>query len=144
MVTGCYAGIGIETVRALSSAGAQVTMACRDLNKAKTVATEINESLGSSNVDASELDLGKVSSVREFVAAYSGGHEKLDILYQQWCSDGLPKRCHQRWLLRCSSVVNHIGHFVLTTGLIPLLKNAGSAASGLFVLNRTFHQSCGV
>jgi NAD(P)-dependent dehydrogenase (short-subunit alcohol dehydrogenase family) len=126
VVTGCYAGIGIETVRALASAGAAVTMACRDLAKAESVAAELNGSLNTTNIEAATLDLGSVSSVRAFVQSYASTHNQLDILINNGAVMACPKSTTSDGF-EMQFGVNHIGHFVLTSGLLPLLKAAGSA-----------------
>lgn len=126
VVTGCYAGIGIETVRALASAGAKVTMACRDLSKAKDVASELNASLGDDNIDAAELDLGNQASVRAFVERYSANHENLDILINNGAVMACPKDVTSDGF-ETQFGVNHLGHFTLSKGLVPLLKKSGAA-----------------
>lgn len=126
VVTGCYAGIGIETVRALAAAGARVTMACRDADKAEKVAAELNQSLGGSLIDSAPLDLGSLASVRAFAAAYSADHDTLDILI----NNGAVMACPQTSTsdgFEMQFGVNHLGHFCLTTELLPLLKNSQSA-----------------
>ncbi|MFT6017175.1 MAG: NAD(P)-dependent dehydrogenase (short-subunit alcohol dehydrogenase family) [Patiriisocius sp.] len=126
IVTGSYAGIGIETVRALASAGAKVTMACRDNVKAIKVASELNQSLGSSLIDSGALDLGSLASVRAFAESFRATHDKLDILI----NNGAVMACPQGLTsdgFEMQFGVNHLGHFCLTTELLPLLKAAQSA-----------------
>jgi len=126
VVTGCYAGIGIETVRALASAGAKVTMACRDAAKAEKVAAELNQSLGMTLVDSAPIDLGSLASVRAFATAYRANHDTLDILI----NNGAVMACPQSSTsdgFEMQFGVNHLGHFCLTTELLPLLKNAQGA-----------------
>lgn len=126
IVTGCYAGIGVETVRALAKAGAKVTMACRDGDKAAAVAAELAVQTGPDRVDSAVLDLGSVASVKQFAASYVAGHDKLDILI----NNGAVMACPQAKTsdgFEMQFGVNHIGHFVLFNELLPLLKAAGSA-----------------
>jgi NAD(P)-dependent dehydrogenase (short-subunit alcohol dehydrogenase family) len=126
IVTGCYAGIGIETVRALAAAGATVTMACRDGDKAAAVAAELDAQTGAGSVDSAVLDLGSVAAVKHFVASYMANHDKLDILV----NNGAVMACPQAKTsdgFEMQFGVNHIGHFVLFNELLPLLKAAGSA-----------------
>src|SRR5215468_12053501 len=68
IVTGGSSGIGIETARALASAGADVLIAVRNLNVGASVAENINVGLGSARVTVGLLDLGDLSSVRRFAA----------------------------------------------------------------------------
>jgi NAD(P)-dependent dehydrogenase (short-subunit alcohol dehydrogenase family) len=126
VVTGCYAGIGVETVRALAAAGAKVTMACRDGDKAAAVAAELASQTGAGRVDSAVLDLGSVAAVKSFAASYRAEHDKLDILI----NNGAVMACPQAKTsdgFEMQFGVNHIGHFVLFNELLPLLKAAGSA-----------------
>ena len=68
IVTGGASGIGIETVRALSQAGAAVTIAARRPDAAETVAAELRESTGNTPIDVRELDIADLASVRRFVS----------------------------------------------------------------------------
>ena len=68
IVTGGASGIGIETVRALSQAGAAVTIAARRPDAAETVAAELRESTGNTAIDVRELDIADLASVRRFVS----------------------------------------------------------------------------
>ncbi|MGW3853098.1 SDR family NAD(P)-dependent oxidoreductase, partial [Streptomyces fagopyri] len=65
IVTGGSSGLGVETVRALAGAGAQVTIATRNPAAAEPLAKE----LPGTKVVA--LDLGDLASVREFCEGWS-------------------------------------------------------------------------
>ena len=66
IVTGGASGIGVETVRALAKAGAEVTIAARDVDAGEQVATET----GALNV--AYLDLAKLESVEAFARGWDG------------------------------------------------------------------------
>ena len=57
IVTGGSSGIGIETARALASAGAAVTLAVRDINDGERTAAHITATTGNDCVDVRRLDL---------------------------------------------------------------------------------------
>lgn len=61
-VTGVSAGLGVETTRALTSHGAEVTGAARDLVKARKALEAAGVDL--KRVDLVELDLASLASVR--------------------------------------------------------------------------------
>lgn len=77
IVTGGYSGIGVETVRALASAGARVLIGGRNLEAANEGAA-MNDHLGKDLVSARSLDLADLGSVREFAAVWHD--EPLNIL----------------------------------------------------------------
>jgi NAD(P)-dependent dehydrogenase (short-subunit alcohol dehydrogenase family) len=70
IVTGGSSGIGVETARALASAGAAVTVAVCDTDAGCRVAAEINSGLGREAMTAAPLDLMDLESVRRFSAAW--------------------------------------------------------------------------
>src|SRR5215212_1283740 len=66
VVTGGYSGIGLETVRALSAAGAAVLVPARRPSHAAGILA------GLPRVEVDELDLGDLGSVRAFADAVPG------------------------------------------------------------------------
>lgn len=123
IVTGAASGIGVETARALASAGADVTLAVRDIEAGQRVADGITASTGDANIHVARLDLADQRSVREFVDAWSG---PLDILVNNAGIMATPElRTAEGWELQFAT--NHLGHFTLTTGLHDALAAAGNA-----------------
>ncbi|WP_326835326.1 SDR family NAD(P)-dependent oxidoreductase [Amycolatopsis rhabdoformis] len=108
IVTGGSAGLGLETVRALAGAGAQVTIATRNPVAAKPVVDEI------ANVSVAELELSDLDSVRAFCAEWSG---EVDAVVANAGVMALPERQlnAQGWELHLAT--NFLGHFALVTGL---------------------------
>ena len=70
IVTGAGSGIGIETARALASAGAEVALAVRRPQTAEEIAAGIVRSTGNTKVSVRALDLSDQDSVRRFLAAW--------------------------------------------------------------------------
>lgn len=62
IVTGAASGIGVETARALVSAGAAVTVAVRDVAAGKRVAEDIAATTGNSDVHVADVDLADIAS----------------------------------------------------------------------------------
>jgi NAD(P)-dependent dehydrogenase (short-subunit alcohol dehydrogenase family) len=126
VVTGCYAGIGIETVRALASAGANVTMACRDGKRAAQVAADLNEAIGATHIDSAVLDLGSQKGVEKFAREFSEVHTSLDLLINNGAVMACPKGLTEDGF-EIQFGVNHLGHFRLSVELMPLLRKANGA-----------------
>jgi NAD(P)-dependent dehydrogenase (short-subunit alcohol dehydrogenase family) len=124
LVTGASSGIGIETAGALAGAGAEVVLAVRRLDAGAEVAAQISERTGNPRVSASTLDLGDLSSVASFVAAWTG---PLHILVNNAGIMAVPElhRTPQGHELQFGT--NFLGHFALTTGLLPALAAASGA-----------------
>jgi NAD(P)-dependent dehydrogenase (short-subunit alcohol dehydrogenase family) len=123
VVTGAASGIGVETARALANAGAEVTLAVRDLGAGEAIAKEINGATGRDDVRVGYLDLAKRSSVEAFVADWSG---PLHVLVNNAGVMASPRMYTvDGWELQFGT--NHMGHFVLTSGLRDALAQAGGA-----------------
>src|SRR5882724_5034378 len=72
IVTGAAFGIGAETARALASAGAEVTLAVRNLEAGERMAADIWSRTGNRRLFVSYLDLTDQSSVDAFTAGWDG------------------------------------------------------------------------
>src|SRR3954468_1917589 len=70
LVTGGASGIGIETVRALAGAGAEVTLAVRDLAAGERTAADIVATTGNKHIHVAPLDLADLASVRALAGAW--------------------------------------------------------------------------
>jgi NAD(P)-dependent dehydrogenase (short-subunit alcohol dehydrogenase family) len=118
IVTGGSSGIGVETARALAGAGAEVTLAVRDVEAGRRVAGEIG-----GRVHVAHLDLADLASVRGFVGGWDG---PLHILVNNAGIMATPlMRTPQGWEMQFAT--NHLGHFALAVGLHEALKAAGNA-----------------
>jgi NAD(P)-dependent dehydrogenase (short-subunit alcohol dehydrogenase family) len=125
VVTGGHSGLGLETTRALSEAGASVTVAARSPGRAGTAVAGIDR------VDISRLDLLDTSSIDAFVAYWLNSGRPLHILIN---NAGLPAPAQLERDARgyeSQFATNHLGHFQLTLGLLPALR----AAHGARVVN---------
>ncbi|MEV5476761.1 SDR family NAD(P)-dependent oxidoreductase [Streptomyces sp. NPDC052207] len=118
IVTGGSSGLGVETVRALAGAGAQVTIATRNPASAEAL---VKEFPGTRVV---ALDLADLASVRAFCDAWDG---PLDALVANAGIMMLPTRevNAQGWEMQLAT--NYLGHFALAVGLRPALQAAENA-----------------
>jgi NAD(P)-dependent dehydrogenase (short-subunit alcohol dehydrogenase family) len=123
VVTGGASGIGVETARALASAGAEVVLAVRDVAAGSRVAADITRTTTNPRVSVWHLDLADLASVRAFVSAWAG---PLHILVHNAGVMACPEQ-HTRdgWELQFAT--NHLGHFALATGLRSALAAARGA-----------------
>ena len=126
IVTGGYSGIGFETARALASAGADVTIACRDLGRAKQAATELNQAIGAERVNAAQIDLASLASVRAFASQFLATHPQLHILINNAAVMACPLS-HTADGFEMQFGTNHLGHFAMFQQLLPGLQAAKGA-----------------
>lgn len=127
LVTGVSAGLGVETVRALTSVGARVIGAARDLGKAKAA-------LDGLAVELVELDLADLESVRRTAGEILDLAPQLHVLINNAGVMAPPlSRTAQGFELQLGT--NHLGHFLLTRLLEPALR-AGAPSRVVNVSSR--------
>lgn len=120
IVTGGYAGIGLETVKTFVAAGAKVIVPARDTHKAADNLKGVN------NITIERMDLMDPASIDAFAEKFLGNHEALDILVNNAGIMWVPLQRDQRGYESQLST-NHFGHFHLTAKLWPALKKAPGA-----------------
>jgi NAD(P)-dependent dehydrogenase (short-subunit alcohol dehydrogenase family) len=131
IVTGGYSGLGLETVRALSGAGASVIVPARRPAHAAEVLGGIER------VEVDELDLGDLDSVRGFAQRTLDAGRPIDILINNAAIMACPEtRVGPGW--EAQFATNHLGHFALANLLWPLLV-AGDGAR-VVALSSTGHK----
>ena len=121
IVTGGYSGIGLETTRALAEAGARVIVPARSEDKAKAALAGV-----AGDVDMTPMDLADPSSIRAFAANIQEMIPALHILINNAGIMACPlSRTAAGWETQFG--VNHLGHMILTTSLLPALRAAQGA-----------------
>ena len=126
LITGANRGIGRETTRALAKKGAIIIMACRHLEKAEPVGAMIQRESKNPNIKVMPLDLALLKSVRNFTQEFKARYQKLDVLINNagvFCM----KREETEEGFEKTMGVNHLGHFLLTHELLPLLEKTPEA-----------------
>jgi NAD(P)-dependent dehydrogenase (short-subunit alcohol dehydrogenase family) len=131
IVTGGSSGLGVETARALAFAGAEVTLAVRDINAGNTVADAIAASTEGTRPRAIRLDLADRASVSAFVDAWQGPLHLL-INNAGVVTSGLD-RTVDGWELQFAT--NHLGHFALATGLRTALSHGAAERDGARIVS---------
>ncbi|MFC3183266.1 SDR family NAD(P)-dependent oxidoreductase [Cypionkella sinensis] len=124
IVTGGASGIGVETARALASAGASVTIAARRPDAAEEVAAELRQATCNAAIDVRELDVADLASVRRFV---TGWDRPLHALVNNAGIMALPELERTPDGREIQFATNYLGHFALTLGLHPWLRAAQGA-----------------
>ncbi len=119
LLTGCNSGLGLETMRVLSLRGAHVIAAARTEEKAVAALAE-------AKADGTPVacELSEPSSVRACIEAVQGMGRPLDGIL---CNAGimaLPDLTQQHGV-EMQFFTNHIGHYMLVTGLLESLTDTG-------------------
>src|SRR3954447_3598056 len=138
IVTGGYSGLGLETVRALSGAGAEVLVPARRPGHA----AEVLEGIERVRVD--ELDLGSLDSVRALAGRALDDGRSVDILINNAAIMACPETRVGVGgdVFEAQFATNHLGHFTLANLLWPLLAAGGGAR--VVALSSTGHKRSGI
>ena len=122
MVTGASSGLGEETVRALSSAGAKVTMVSRNSDKLDAAADRIRTSVPTSDLQTGLVDLADLSSIRSYAEEYLQEDAPIDVLINNAGVMACPFMTTKDGF-EMQFGTNHLGHFLLTNLLMPAIRS---------------------
>ncbi len=144
---GANTGIGKETALELGRRGARLMLLCRDLEKADAAKEEIAKETGGA-VETMKLDLSSLRSIRECAEKILEKEDKIHILVNNAGVMVSLNLLQQLSLLQCffppliqfqvcpnwktedgfdmQFGTNHLGHFLLTELLLPLVKKAAT------------------
>jgi NAD(P)-dependent dehydrogenase (short-subunit alcohol dehydrogenase family) len=120
IVTGGYVGVGLETTRALSKAGATVIVPARTPEKARAALVHMDR------VELDTVELSDPASVDAFAARFLESGRPLHLLINNAGIMAVPfAKTPQGFELQLAT--NHLGHFQLTARLWPALLRANGA-----------------
>ncbi len=126
VVTGANGGLGLETTKALAAKGAHVVMAARNQAKATAARDEIFAEIPHASVEIVALDLGSLDSVAAAAAEILAAHDRIDILVNNAGLMAMPQRQTADGF-EMQFGVNHLGHWALTSHLLPTLLTTPGA-----------------
>lgn len=118
LITGPTSGIGKITALELAKRGFNLILLARNAEKADALQMEVGDHAETSFV---ECDLSDLADVQKAVEQIQANHSKIDVLVN---NAGLMMD-HEEFSeqgIEMTFAVNHVGHFLLTTGLIDLLE----------------------
>jgi NAD(P)-dependent dehydrogenase (short-subunit alcohol dehydrogenase family) len=126
VVTGANSGLGLVTARELARAGAQVVLACRNMQKGESALRECEGAVSGAKPSLEELDLASLDSVRAFAERFRARHDGLDLLINNAGVMATPRRrTADGFELQFGT--NHLGHFALTGLLIEQMEGREDA-----------------
>jgi NAD(P)-dependent dehydrogenase (short-subunit alcohol dehydrogenase family) len=121
VVTGANSGLGLATSRELARAGADVVMACRNMEKGEAAAAEVIAAASGGEVRLEQLDLADLGSVAAFADRISA--DRVDLLINNAGLMAPPRRLTADGF-ESQIGTNHLGHFALTGRLLNRLLAA--------------------
>ncbi|MFD5830146.1 oxidoreductase [Lentzea sp. NPDC060358] len=114
VVTGAASGVGRGTAGALAAAGARVVLAVRDVAAGERAAAAMR-----GTTEVRELDLASLASVRAFAGGWQG---EIDVLVNN-AGVAMTPHGHTADGFELQFGTNHLGHFALTTLLLPSITD---------------------
>ncbi|KAF0319721.1 hypothetical protein GQ607_012972 [Colletotrichum asianum] len=122
LITGGTSGIGLETARAIHTAGADVYITARNSAKAKGVVEDITKSSkGSGKLEVIDMDLSSLDSVKKAAQDFLARSTKLNVLITNAGIMALAESTKTKDGFDEQFGVNHLAHFTFTTLLLPTL-----------------------
>jgi NAD(P)-dependent dehydrogenase (short-subunit alcohol dehydrogenase family) len=120
LVTGCTSGLGLETLRVLALRGASVLGTARTVEKASAAC----DAAGAGRAVPLACELSDPASVRGCVAEVRRRGVRLDAIV---CNAGIMAlpRPERAFGIELQLFTNHVGHFLLVTGLLDRLAEDG-------------------
>ncbi|XP_021726679.1 short-chain dehydrogenase TIC 32, chloroplastic-like isoform X2 [Chenopodium quinoa] len=119
--SGATSGIGAETARVLALRGVHVIMAVRNMAAARDVKEVMERDIPSAKIDAMELDLSSMASVRKFASEFNSSGLPLNLLINNAGIMATPFMLSKDGI-ELQFATNHLGHFLLTNLLLERMK----------------------
>ncbi len=125
IVTGPTSGVGKEIALQLAELGAEVILACRDIERGNEVAKEIANRKGSKNAVVMEIDTSSQELIREFAREFRDRYARLDVLINNASGNrGTLPKVNNADGIELTFATNVLGYFLLTQELLDLLKQS--------------------
>jgi len=138
LVTGGNSGLGLETVKALTAAGAHVVLTARSQDKADEAVAAVQRTVPNASVETLLLDLADLSSVARAADEFALRHDRLDVLVANAGVMMTPQRTTADGF-ELQLGTNHLGHFALIGRLLPLVL--GTPSSRIVTVSSGAHHS---
>ncbi|NLP82515.1 SDR family oxidoreductase [Microbacterium sp. CFH 90308] len=122
VVTGASDGIGSVIASRLAEAGAEVVMPVRSSAKGDAAADRIRREIPDAAVSTRALDLSSLDSVTALTGSLVSEGRPIHILINNAGVMTPPNRQLTKDGFELQFGTNHLGHFALTLGLLPLLR----------------------
>jgi NAD(P)-dependent dehydrogenase (short-subunit alcohol dehydrogenase family) len=126
VITGATSGIGLATAVRMATSGYSLLLVGRTESKARAAVQEVQQRAPSANVEYLLADLSSMDETRRLAAEIERRCSRLDVLINN--AGGIfSKRFTTVEGLEHTFALNHLSHFLLTAGLLGLLKTSGNA-----------------
>ncbi|KAI8802832.1 hypothetical protein BJ742DRAFT_831580 [Cladochytrium replicatum] len=126
IVTGGNTGIGFTTIQALLEKNAKVFLAARDPARAEAAISKLKNEFPNAKIEFLQLDLADIKQTKEAAEKFVKSGESLNILINN-AGIMTPPFALTKDGIETQFGVNHLGHFVFTTTLLPAIERSTPA-----------------
>lgn len=126
LVTGASDGMGLVMATRLAAAGAEVVMPVRNASKGEKALATIRGHVPEAQISLRDLDLSSLSSVAALSETLLGEDQPFHVMINNAGVMTPPERQTTTDGFELQFGTNHLGHFALVAGILPLLR-AGQA-----------------
>ncbi len=121
VITGATSGIGRETALGLAKKDHALYLLVRNVVKGEQLKKDIIAQTGNKQIHIVKCDLADLHSVREAADELNGKLVSVNVLINN--AGGIfPERKLSKDGFEMTFATNHLGHFLLTMGIMPLLE----------------------
>lgn len=126
VVTGGSDGVGLGLAGRLAAAGADVVLPVRNAVKGQQAVDRILAETPDARVSLRRLDLSSLQSVADLAGELVAEERPIHILINNAGVMNPPERRTTADGSELQWGTNHLGHFALTAGLLPMLRSGGA------------------
>jgi NAD(P)-dependent dehydrogenase (short-subunit alcohol dehydrogenase family) len=123
LITGVTGAIGGATAFEIAKTGATVVLLARNKNKLEQFKKDLVHKSGNNDIDIIVADLSEIASVKNAVTTFKQKYNRLDALVNVAAVYN-GKRETTKDNLEAMFAINHLAPFILTNGLLDLLKES--------------------
>lgn len=126
LITGVTQGIGRVAAKQIAQLGPTLVLVARDAQRGAALVDELKSSTGNQNIELLVGDLAVQADIRRVAAEFLARHKRLHVLLNNagavFTSRQLSKDGHEM-----TFALNHLGYFLLTQLLLPVIKETATA-----------------
>lgn len=137
VVTGATGNLGAEIAKQFAARRFRVIMACRDLEKCKSIRRQIVIETANRSIACRHLDLEDIDSINSFVDSVSQSEPHIDILINNAAVKDVKTKELVRYGIEKNYWVNFVAPFLLTIRLLPKLEESAKITKDSRVVNVT-------
>ncbi len=128
IITGPTSGVGKEIAVQLAALGAEIILACRDIQKGNETASEITQRTRSEKLVVMKVDTSSQKSIREFAREFRKKYRRLDVLINNAAGNrGTLPKINSIDGIELTFATNVVGYYLLTHELREMLVKSAPA-----------------